>query len=250
MQSPFAMQMNMELTNGSEGYIPPPELHPFGGYNTWPARSAALVPEAETRVVEAELQMLEKLAGKSRQAYPNMNSPYCGAVKKSKPKIYWRMHNIGGWTCPDDSTCDSSQGSTPGRYEPCVAYHLDGPDCPRVRGEERCGLAAHFAGGRLGAEVDGLGNDYTAEAWVWNGFPAADREMAGYFFSRGENCEKSTTGDHLGIGGTFADGAAQIGWLLWSGTTAKRLLLAKRRFRLRNGRMSRWFAKEIGSNCI
>jgi Concanavalin A-like lectin/glucanases superfamily len=209
MQSPFAVQMNMELTNGSEGYIPPPELHPFGGYNTWPARSAALVPDAETEIVEAELQMLEKLAGRSRQAYPVVDSPYCAAVKKSDPKVYWRMHNIDGQICPDDSPRDSSRGSIPGRYEPCVAYYLDGPDSSRVRGDARCGLAAHFAGGRLGAEVEKLGNDYTAEAWVWNGFPAADREMAGYFFSRGENCEKSATGDHLGIGGTITGGVAQ-----------------------------------------
>ena len=29
-QSPFALAMNIELANGGEGYIPPPEIHPFG----------------------------------------------------------------------------------------------------------------------------------------------------------------------------------------------------------------------------
>ena len=30
----------IELANGGDGYIPPPEQHLLGGYNTWPARSA------------------------------------------------------------------------------------------------------------------------------------------------------------------------------------------------------------------
>ena len=227
MQSPFAVQMNMELTNGCEGYIPPPELHPFGGYNTWPARSAGLVPGAEPQVVETELKMLEKLANKPRHAYPVIESPYFAAVKKSAPRVYWRMHNIDGWTCPDDSPCDSSRGSTPGRYEPCVAYYLDGPDCSRVRGNQRCGLAAHFAGGRLGATVERLGNDYTAEAWIWNGFPASDREMAGYFFSCGEKRDKATTADHFGIGGTFSNGVAQNRLVFMVGDDRETLVAGK-----------------------
>ena len=36
-QSPFDLTMNIELANGSEGYIPPPEQHALGGYTTWPA---------------------------------------------------------------------------------------------------------------------------------------------------------------------------------------------------------------------
>ena len=40
--SPLAVTMNIELANGAEGYIPPPEQHVLGGYTTWPARTAAL----------------------------------------------------------------------------------------------------------------------------------------------------------------------------------------------------------------
>ena len=32
-----AKTMNLSLANGAEGYIPPPEQHHLGGYNTWPA---------------------------------------------------------------------------------------------------------------------------------------------------------------------------------------------------------------------
>ena len=39
----------IELANGGDGYIPPPEQHLLGGYNTWPARSAGLEVGAEPR---------------------------------------------------------------------------------------------------------------------------------------------------------------------------------------------------------
>jgi len=45
------MTMNIELANGSEGYIPPPEQHMLGGYTSWPARTAALEFQAEPKIV-------------------------------------------------------------------------------------------------------------------------------------------------------------------------------------------------------
>ncbi len=42
LQSPLAHTMVIELANGADGYIPPPEQHHLGGYNTWAARSAGL----------------------------------------------------------------------------------------------------------------------------------------------------------------------------------------------------------------
>ena len=36
--SPLRDCMVIELANGGDGYIPPPEQHLFGGYNTWAAR--------------------------------------------------------------------------------------------------------------------------------------------------------------------------------------------------------------------
>jgi len=68
--SPFQPHMNLELANGGEGYIPPPEQHYLGGYTTWPARSAALEPAAEPKIVEALLGLLEKISGKKRRAMP------------------------------------------------------------------------------------------------------------------------------------------------------------------------------------
>src|SRR5262249_47936376 len=54
-RSPFSATFNIELANGAEGYIPPPEQHKLGGYTTWAARTAGLETEAEPRIVETAL---------------------------------------------------------------------------------------------------------------------------------------------------------------------------------------------------
>ena len=54
----------IELANGAEGYIPPPELHPLGGYTTWRARTACLVPEAERKIRAGVLELLGKVANR------------------------------------------------------------------------------------------------------------------------------------------------------------------------------------------
>jgi hypothetical protein len=62
-QSPVQPLMNLELANGAEGYIPPPEQHYLGGYTTWPARTAGLETEAEPRIINALLDLLEEVSG-------------------------------------------------------------------------------------------------------------------------------------------------------------------------------------------
>jgi hypothetical protein len=61
-QSPIQPLMNLELANGAEGYIPPPEQHYLGGYTTWPARTAGLEVDAEPKIVNALLDLLEELS--------------------------------------------------------------------------------------------------------------------------------------------------------------------------------------------
>jgi len=67
-QSPLQPLLNMELANGAEGYIPPPEQHRLGGYTTWPARTAGLEVEAEPKIVETLVKLLEEVSGKQRRA--------------------------------------------------------------------------------------------------------------------------------------------------------------------------------------
>ena len=47
--------MVIELANGGDGYIPPPEMHAWGGYNTWAARSAGLEVMAEPKITQAAI---------------------------------------------------------------------------------------------------------------------------------------------------------------------------------------------------
>src|SRR5262249_48919202 len=66
-QSPLQPTINIELANGAEGYLPPPEQHLFGGYTTWPAHSAGLEVQAEPKIVAAVLDVLEEVSGKKRR---------------------------------------------------------------------------------------------------------------------------------------------------------------------------------------
>jgi len=66
-QSPLPTTFNMGLANGAAGYIPPPEQHELGGYTTWPARTAGLEVEAEPKIVDHLLDLLEQVSDKKRR---------------------------------------------------------------------------------------------------------------------------------------------------------------------------------------
>jgi hypothetical protein len=69
-QSPLTPTFNIELANGASGYIPPPEQHALGGYTTWPARTAGLEVQAEPKIVDAVLGLLEEVSGRARRPRP------------------------------------------------------------------------------------------------------------------------------------------------------------------------------------
>ena len=202
-QSPLELTMNVELANGGEGYIPPPELHPFGGYNTWPARTAGLERQAEPKIVDTLLGLLEEVAGKPRRSMRPIDSPYAKSVLAAKPTAYWRMGNIVG-----SAAEDVSGGGHHGRYEDLVAFYLEGPDGAGLCGKGQAARAAHFAGGRLVGPIEDLGDSHSVEMWFWNGLPNNHRAVTGYMFSRSADGVEGAAGDNLGIGGTHRDGAA------------------------------------------
>ena len=199
-RSPLVPTMNIELANGGEGYIPPPELYPFGGYNTWPARSAGLEVEAEPKIVETLLGLLEEVSGEGRRKIAPADGPYSKAVLASQPIAYWQMRDFHGPQAPDNSGRDNH-----GEYEPGVAFYLEGPDSASFCGPGQTSRAAHFAGGRMKAALKGLGSAYSVEMWFCNGLPADARAVAGYLFSRGVDAAEDGPGDHLGIGGTHQE---------------------------------------------
>jgi len=197
--SPLQGTMNIELANGGEGYIPPPALHPLGGYNTWPARTAGLEAQAEPKIVDAVLGLLEKVAERPRRKPITPQGACAKAVLASQPLAYWRMSEFNG-----PRAADASRHSNHGTYEEGVVFYLEGPESPQFFGEGQTHRAAHFAGGRMKASLKDLGAAYSVELWFWNGMPTDARPVAGYLFSWGPDGDKSCPGDHFGIGGTHS----------------------------------------------
>ncbi len=210
-RSPLAVTMNIELANGAEGYIPPPEQHVLGGYTTWPARTAGLEVQAEPQIVETLTRLLEQVSGKPRRETVDELHAYAKAVMESKPKAFWRLGEIAGNVAAD------AIGNHHARYEDGVAFYLPGPKGNGLDQQPRGNRASHFAGGRVAAKVTELGNVYSVECWVWNGFPNSDRAVTGYFFSRGPSGDVKVVGDHLGIGGNYMNQGWDGRLLLFNG---------------------------------
>jgi hypothetical protein len=196
-RSPLQPTMNIELANGLEGYIPPPEQYPLGGYNTWPARTAGLEIDAEPKICKAVLGLLEDVSGKPARTPADPDGPYVRAVYASEPAAHWRLSEFEGPLAQD-----VSGGEHHGNYEDGVVFYLPGPDGPGFRGEAHGNRTAHFAGGRMCASLPELGDTYSVELWMWNGLAYDARPVTGYVLSRGQDGDRKCPGDHVGIGGT------------------------------------------------
>lgn len=59
---PLAQHFTVSLANGYNGYLPTPEQHRLGGYETWRARSSYLETEAATIITRNLKEMLAELA--------------------------------------------------------------------------------------------------------------------------------------------------------------------------------------------
>lgn len=209
--SPLEATFNIELANGAEGYIPPPEQHALGGYTTWPARTAGLEVEAEPKIVATLLELFEEVTGKPALPRISIPGPYGKTVLAQGPVAFWRCNDLSGPHAGGLTT-----DGPPARFEPGVAFYLPGvqrkggaistpPEVPSPFSGERANRAAHFADGRLVTELSQLGREYSVSFWFWNGFPAGVRPVTGYIFSRGADGDSRAIGEHLGIGGTVND---------------------------------------------
>jgi hypothetical protein len=194
--SPLPHNMVIELANGGDGYIPPPEQHLFGGYNTWAARSAGLEVMAEPKITQAAIEMLEKISGKVRREWKLTDGPAVRAILDAKPIAYWRMNEFNG-----PHAADASGHDRDAVYEREITYYLDGPRSGDFCSDGEINRAPHFVGGRMRAQMDGLADHYTVSMWLWNGMPNDGREITGWLFSRDRDHGLGGHGDHLGIGG-------------------------------------------------
>src|SRR5262249_39139010 len=60
-RSPVQPLLNIGLANGWYGYIPPPEQHALGAYETWPGRTSPLETNAIPKLTDAFLTLLNEL---------------------------------------------------------------------------------------------------------------------------------------------------------------------------------------------
>lgn len=196
-QSPLTKMMVIELANGGDGYIPPPEQHLFGGYNTWAARSAGLEVQAEPILVERNLQMLEQITASPRRVHKQSQGPLAQATLALKPIAYYRLDEFSG-SLAKDSTGNENNA----QLESHVAYFLDGPTSKQFGTDGETNRSVHFVGSRLKSHLSKLGDTYSVSLWFWNGIPFDARNVAGWMFSRGRDNGLSANGEHLGLGGT------------------------------------------------
>ncbi|QEG39873.1 PVC-type heme-binding CxxCH protein [Roseimaritima ulvae] len=181
-QSPLVSTFNLELANGAEGYIPPPEQHRLGGYTTWPARTAGLEVEAEPKIVEKILTLLESVSGKPRRVLVDPPSAFSLAVMKAQPTAYWRLGDM-----VVDQAVDAT-GQHPAKFDGGVALYLQGPDLQvdsTTGKQDSINRCVYFAGGSLQANVAQLPSHYSLSMWFWNGLPAGSEDPSAALFSRG-----------------------------------------------------------------
>jgi len=60
-QSPFQQTFTIELANGYNGYLPTPEQHKLGGYETWRARSSYLETDAAPKILDTVMALFARL---------------------------------------------------------------------------------------------------------------------------------------------------------------------------------------------
>lgn len=60
-RSPLKPTFTISLANGWDGYLPTPQQHELGGYETWRARSSYLEVDASSKIVETLLKLLNEV---------------------------------------------------------------------------------------------------------------------------------------------------------------------------------------------
>ncbi|MDF1823921.1 MAG: hypothetical protein P1U68_04720 [Verrucomicrobiales bacterium] len=192
--SPAPHTMVIELANGGDGYIPPPEQHLLGGYNTWPARSAGLEVEAEPKIVDAAISLLEKVTAKPRTDRRPEHGPAAREILSLNPKAYWRLDEFSG-----PRAIDSSGFHHDAIYEPQILFYLPGPASDKFS-ENGVNRSAHFAGDRLSAKIPGLtGKEYTVSLWFWSGSDVSTLQEPEWIIAASHDSSSSEASERIGI---------------------------------------------------
>lgn len=205
-QSPLPKTMVIELANGADGYIPPPEQHLLGGYNTWAARSAGLEVTAEPRIVATAVNLLEKVTSQSRRRPRETKGKAANRLLAAKPVAYYRFAETEA-----PVMIDQSGNHRDGVYEPGVCFYLPGPETShsdhpdyQYTSDGNVNRCVHFAGGRARTRLASLTDSYCVSMAFWNGMPNDARATTGWLLSNDYPHAISETGQHLGISGSDA----------------------------------------------
>jgi hypothetical protein len=195
--SPLPNTMVIELANGGDGYIPPPEQHRWGGYNTWPARSAGLEVNAEPRITEAAISLLEAVSDRPRRDATLPVGPLTRETLRLAPYALLRLNDLSG-----PVAVDASGNGRHGSYEADITFQLEGPASEAFAASGTPNRAPHLVGGRIQHGDTSLREQWTASLWIWNGMPEDARPVLGWFLSRGPDHGLGRNGIHVGIQGT------------------------------------------------
>lgn len=195
--SPFEQTMVIELANGACGYIPPPEQHRLGGYNTWEARSAGLVTEAEPRIVATLQRLLQVVCDRPCEPRPLPLGVGSQTILRTQPLVYWRLDELSG-----PIANDTSGNGSHGLFEPNVAFYLEGPRNDFFSDHQMVNRCVHLANGRIRVRLPDTGPEFTVSLWCWNGMPNGSRKVLGWLFARGQDYEATDSGMMLGVDGT------------------------------------------------
>ncbi len=222
-QSPWPLTMNVELANGAEGYIPPPEQHPLGGYTTWAARTAGLETNAEPRIVESVLHLLEDLAGRPRNRVRDPETAWSQALRQTRPTAYWRLDEQSTGPLRNQIAASPSTAQLNGRY----ALYLDGIDTPKAATRPTPGRpnhAIHLVDGSVQITTP-VQPSSTLSLWLWNGFPNTATGTTGEILASGRpgtawRLQLAGTNGPTGclqlVGGTANQrGTTQLGFRQW-----------------------------------
>ncbi|MFO0905568.1 MAG: LamG-like jellyroll fold domain-containing protein [Pirellulales bacterium] len=209
-QSPLAKTMVIELANGGDGYIPPAEHHPLGGYNTWAARSAGLEPAAESKITALALERLEHVAGRPRKKFRVSHGADAQQTLSDQPLAYWRLDDFN-----PPRARDASGHGRDAHLEPGILCYLAGPRSDRFCLNGETNRSVHLAGGRIAARLEGLGERYTVSLWFWNGLPLDARPLAGWLYSKGAEHGLSSLTEMLGLVGSSESDQQHAGKLVF-----------------------------------
>jgi putative membrane-bound dehydrogenase-like protein len=185
--SPLGTHFNIELANGAEGYIPPPEQHTLGGYTTWPARTAGLEVKAEPQMVDQLSKSIASLTNDKKRQSGELAGPYAVEIDSTNPRAHFGCGETGGRSLVSmihDETQLAKLVGPHAFYLPGVGSGLGYDAESALTGSafsssKLINRAIHLAGGHLETSNLKLGTQSSIALWFWLGHESGASDRTG-----------------------------------------------------------------------